>query len=105
MIKNNKGIREGKKRIVGLQKKIQDLADLGYLISDPTRLKILYLLKQKSHLCVTELADVLKVGISAVSHQLSLLERNNLVMKEKYGKIACYIITLNGKQFINRFNL
>lgn len=60
------------------------------LRADPTRLKILHLLRKHQELCVTDLASILGLTVSAVSHQLAMLERASEVRKTKQGKIACY---------------
>jgi len=74
------GLKEVKKGIKELRKishKIEKESRLYYLASDPTRLKIIFLLKAYKKLCPTDLSQILNISISAVSHQLSLLERYN----------------------------
>lgn len=66
--------------------------------SDPTRLKILYLLKKYKKLCVSDIAKVLDVSVSAISHQLTLLERARLVSKNKIGKLVCYSLEKSAKE-------
>ena len=70
-------------------KAIGDLSELFKLIGDPTRLKILLLL-QDNELCVCDIADALKMGQSAISHQLRLLRGARLVKFHKEGKSALY---------------
>lgn len=69
---------------------IKRRCNLYFISSDPTRLKILYLLKRYQELCVSDLAEILQVSLSAVSHQLRLLERSGLVKKIRIGKMVCY---------------
>ena len=59
------------------------------IISDPTRVKILYALSQKE-ICVCDLAALLGKTASAISHQLRLLRERNLVKFRKEGKMAYY---------------
>jgi len=59
------------------------------IISDPTRVKILYALSQKE-ICVHDLAALLGKTASAISHQLRLLRERNLVKFRKEGKMAYY---------------
>lgn len=49
------------------------------MVSDPTRLKICYLLCRHKELSVGEVADVVGVSISAVSHSLRKLKKTNIV--------------------------
>ncbi|XOU94491.1 MAG: ArsR/SmtB family transcription factor [Candidatus Kerfeldbacteria bacterium] len=69
---------------------IKEFSINGQLLSDPTRIKILLLLKKQGILCVTDIADIIGISISAVSHQLSKLESMNFVKSEKMGKTVCY---------------
>ncbi len=59
------------------------------LLGDPTRLKIILSLKEEE-LCVCDLATLLGVSRSAVSHQLRLLKNLRLVKFRRQGKIAYY---------------
>ena len=60
------------------------------ILSNPTRIKILLLLKEYEELCVTDIAESLHMTLSAVSHQLRTLENNGLVQKERKGLTICY---------------
>ena len=66
-----------------------DLSLLFKMFSDPTRLKILNQLFD-NELCVSNLAQNLKMTHSAISHQLSLLKINRLVKSRKDGKEVYY---------------
>lgn len=59
------------------------------IIADPTRIKIIYALKNKE-LTVTEITQALSMTQSAVSHQLRILRDVNLVTKKKIGKEVYY---------------
>lgn len=76
-----------KKNLLGNEKTIK-LATLYKMFSDQTRLKILLSLEIE-RLCVCDIANVLNMTKSAVSHQLKVLRENNLVKFVKEGK-NCY---------------
>ncbi|GHU40760.1 transcriptional regulator [Clostridia bacterium] len=73
------------------QEEFQDLAQLYKMFSDPTRLKILWALHCKS-MCVCDLAVLLDMTKSAISHQLKGLRLANLVSYEKQGKVVFYTL-------------
>src|SRR5690554_7099587 len=58
-------------------------------LSDPTRIKILYLLNDKA-LTVTEIHTTLNMSQTAVSHQLKVLRDINLVKAKRDGKNIYY---------------
>ncbi|GAB4179918.1 MAG: metalloregulator ArsR/SmtB family transcription factor [Geothermobacteraceae bacterium] len=59
------------------------------LLGDPTRLKILHALAD-GELCVCELAALLELSVSAVSHQRRLLRNQGVVDFRRAGKMAYY---------------
>lgn len=67
----------------------QDVANLFKALSNPTRIKILFLLKQKT-LTVTEISERLNISQSAISHQLRELKLVRLVKGEKRGREVIY---------------
>ena len=67
----------------------QLLAELFKVLGDPTRLRIVRYLLQKE-MCVTEIADAMDMGQSAISHQLRVLRQARLVTFRKEGKTAWY---------------
>jgi ArsR family transcriptional regulator, lead/cadmium/zinc/bismuth-responsive transcriptional repressor len=70
---------------------LEEAARLMGVISDPTRLKIMDALRL-GELCVCDLAAVLGMSVSAVSHQLRLLRASRLVRGRRDGKIIFYTI-------------
>ena len=68
---------------------IYELAELFKMFGDPTRAKILGCLQVRD-LCVGELAEVLGMSVSAVSHQLRVLRGAKLVKGTKEGKEVKY---------------
>lgn len=65
------------------------LAELFKVFGDSTRIKILYVLYE-NELCVCDIAQVLGMQISAISHQLRVLKQARLVKFRKSGKTVFY---------------
>ena len=68
---------------------LYDLAELFRVFGDSTRIKILYALFE-SELCVGDIALVLGLSQSSVSHQLRLLKASKLVKFRRAGKAVFY---------------
>ena len=68
---------------------VQGLADTFSALGDPTRVRILDVLSH-GELCVCDLAAVLGLSQSAVSHQLRLLRGIRLVKPRREGRIVFY---------------
>ena len=68
---------------------LYDLAELFKIFGDSTRVKILYALLE-SELCVCDLAKLMEVTQSAVSHQLRVLKASKLVKFRREGKTVFY---------------
>ena len=66
-----------------------NLATLYKMFSDPTRVKILWALNCHD-MCVCDLAVLLNMTKSAISHQLKPLRLTNLVKFEKQGRVVYY---------------
>ena len=69
--------------------KLYDLAELFKVFGDSTRIKILYALFE-AELCVCDIAQLLGLTQSAVSHQLRVLKAGRLVKPRKDGKTVFY---------------
>lgn len=78
-----------------------NLADLFKLIGDTTRCRILFVL-DKCEMCVCDIANVLSMTKSAVSHQLASL-RSGIVKCRKCGKEVYY--TLNDDHIVKLFEI
>ncbi|HHV65205.1 MAG TPA: helix-turn-helix transcriptional regulator [Peptococcaceae bacterium] len=65
------------------------LAELFKVFGDTTRIKILWALSE-SEMCVCDLAFLLNMTQSAISHQLRLLKQSRLVKNRKEGKVVFY---------------
>ena len=68
---------------------LQSLADFFRIFGDSTRIRILYALSQ-SELCVCDIASLLGMGQSAISHQLRILKQMRLVKFRREGKSVLY---------------
>lgn len=66
-----------------------DLSELFKVFGDSTRIRILYCLFV-SEMCVCDIATLLNMTQSAISHQLSVLKRNKLVKSRREGKTVFY---------------
>ena len=66
-----------------------ELAELFKVFGDSTRIRILYVLME-AEVCVCDLAEVLNMSQSAISHQLSILKRSSLVKNRREGKSIFY---------------
>ena len=69
-----------------------DLADFYKIFGDTTRIKILYAI-DKQDLCVCDIASILNMTVSAVSHQLKQLRDSNLVKTRREGKSIYYSLS------------
>ena len=67
----------------------RQVAELFKVFSSETRVRILHALSDEE-LCVCDLAQVLEMTVSAVSHQLRSLRKTGLVEYRKDGKLAYY---------------
>lgn len=68
---------------------LYDLAELFKIFGDSTRIKILYALLERE-LCVCDIAKLMDVTQSAVSHQLRVLKHSKLVKFRREGKTVYY---------------
>ena len=68
------------------------VSDTFELISDPTRLKILWLLSHTEE-CVMNIAAAVKMSSPAVSHHLRILKSSGLIKGRKAGKKAYYTLS------------
>lgn len=68
---------------------LYDLAELFKVFGDTTRIKILCALFE-SEMCVCDIAALLNMSQSAISHQLRVLKQARLVKYRKDGKVVYY---------------
>jgi ArsR family transcriptional regulator len=67
----------------------QLLAETFQVLGDPTRVRILHALSM-SELCTSDLAGVVGMSESAVSHQLRTLRQLHVVRSRRMGKLVYY---------------
>lgn len=67
-----------------------ELASTFAVLADPTRSRILHALSLADELCVCDLALLLGISQSALSHQLRLLRDRRVVARRKAGRIVYY---------------
>lgn len=66
------------------------VGDLFGLLADPTRARIVHALTLTEELCVCDLALLLGLSVSGLSHQLRLLRDRDAVARRKVGRIVYY---------------
>ena len=71
---------------------IADLSDMFKIFGDQTRVKILMAL-ESGELCVCDIAAVMNMSQSAISHQLRVLKQSNIVKTRRDGKVVYYSIS------------
>ena len=70
---------------------LNKLAEFFKILGDTTRTKILYAL-DKNEMCVCDIANVLNMSKSSISHQLGTLRRSGIVKCRKVGKEVFYTL-------------
>ena len=70
---------------------LYDLAELFKVFGDSTRIKILYVLFE-AEMCVCDIAALLGMTQSAISHQLKALKNARLVKSRREGKTVFYAL-------------
>lgn len=73
------------------ESQLYELADLFKVFGDSTRIKVLYVLFE-NEMCVYDIARILNMTQSAISHQLRILKQNRLVRFRKEGKNVLYTL-------------
>ena len=68
---------------------LYDLAELFKVFGDSTRIRILWALDE-AEMCVCDIAYLLNMTQSAISHQLRVLKQAKLVRNRKEGKVVYY---------------
>lgn len=75
--------------IMPQEEKLYDLAEFYKVLGDSTRIKIICALLE-SEMCVCDIAALLCMNQSAISHQLRILKQSRLVKFRKEGKVVYY---------------
>ena len=85
----HKDIVERKRREMPEESVLYDLSDFFKILGDSTRINILFAIDREP-MCVCDIADLLGMTKSAVSHQLKVLRQSDLVTYKKVGKNVIY---------------
>lgn len=81
------------RRVHSVLKKNTDIDDrvkLHSVLSGETRYKLIKVLNELKELCVCDMAEILDMSISAVSHQLKLLRKEKIVTTRREGQTIYY---------------
>lgn len=76
-------------KIITIEQKVDTLSNLFKVLSDPTRIRILFVLYQEER-CVYDIAKALNMTQSAISHQLKTLKNQKLVKARREGQTIYY---------------
>lgn len=77
------------KKKMWLEDRFIKVSEFFKIIGDITRLKIVYAL-DNNEMCVCDIANLLNMTKSSISHQLAILKQNGLVKSRKVGKEVFY---------------
>lgn len=80
------------KQVMPQEQELVELSEFFKVFGDSTRIKILYVLSQ-SEMCVCDIATLLQMGQSAISHQLRILKQMRLVKFRRDGKTVFYSLS------------
>jgi ArsR family transcriptional regulator len=78
-------------RVMPDEDTLYNLSELFKIFGDSTRIKILYVLFE-SEMCVCDIAQLLQMTQSAISHQLRALKQSKLVSSRREGKTVFYAL-------------
>lgn len=76
------------------EEEMYDLAELFKVFGDSTRMKILFALFE-DEICVCDIAEILNMTQSAVSHQLRILKQAKLIKSRRDGRSVIYFLADN----------
>ncbi|HPJ02903.1 MAG TPA: metalloregulator ArsR/SmtB family transcription factor [Candidatus Limiplasma sp.] len=82
------------KRTMPGEEALFDLSELFKTFGDSTRIRILFCLFIEE-MCVCDIANLLQMSQSAISHQLAVLKRMKLVKARRDGKVVFYSLADN----------
>ena len=75
--------------VMPTEEELFSLSELFKVFGDSTRIRILYVLFE-TELCVCDIANLLGMNVSAISHQLRVLKQARLVKFRRSGKTVFY---------------
>ncbi|MHA1967029.1 MAG: ArsR/SmtB family transcription factor [Candidatus Hodarchaeales archaeon] len=77
-------------RSIPAEDELEPLVEFFKTLSNINRLKIVFLLMNKSPRCNCEIEALLEIGQSTISHHIQVLDENKLITTEKKGKWSLY---------------
>ena len=90
-----------KKQMLNDEDLFNNLAEFFKILGDTTRVKILSAL-DKNEMCVCDIANVLSMSKSSISHQLGTLRRSGIVKCKRVGKEVFYMLDDGNKRTLRR---
>lgn len=69
---------------------VTTISQIFKILSDETRVKIVYALLTENELCVCDLANIVEATVAATSHHLRFLKKQGLANYRKDGKLVYY---------------
>lgn len=78
-------------------KKSEDFAKTFNALGDSTRFKLFQMLGEKPEICVSQLAEALKITPACVSQHMKILSEAGLVNRIREGQRVCYQINTESK--------
>lgn len=73
-----------------LERDADQWAVLFSALGDVRRIQIMLLLIRNSEVCVTDIANLFGITVSAASQQLKLMELSGLIQRERQGQMICF---------------
>lgn len=72
--------------------RLEKVVDLFFILSDPSRLRILLAMEGGSEFCVCDVASLLGVSVSAASHHLRKMKDFGILSNRSEGKLVYYSV-------------
>lgn len=74
---------------------LNELTNLMHITGDENRMKILCLIFNKKNMCVSDIANTLKISIASASHHLKVMSGEGILVPNRNGKYICYSVSKN----------
>ena len=96
-------INRGINKLEEISNDISRTSQILNLAGNKTRLKILYLVKTESKVCVCDLSDILGMNVSAISQHLKKMKDKNLLETEREAQTIFYSLIVDYEKMLNPF--
>lgn len=93
-------INQCKKDIIGIEKKVEDVAGILSLTGNAIRMKMLFLLYREKQMCPCDISDVLEMSVPAISQHLRKLKDGGMIKDKKVGQTIFYSLVKERTQLI-----